>query len=163
MAAPCASRPLMLLLLAHLFSLISTMAVKGCRVCTSSTCSNNGSNMLLDAMQLLSTDDVAIEEDYCLGGCCQGVVVKPTGITQKPRRKVIKGLLVVEAAAIELAQDLLTDLDGIDEESLRSLKAKLSDGERVLRNSEPPDVCQSCGVSLQLYRGNCAKCGKYPY
>lgn len=79
------------------------------------------------------------------------------------RRKILKGILENEEAAVDLAQDLLTELGGLDEAALESIKTRLDNGERVLCNSEPPEVCQNCGVSLQLYRGNCAKCGKYPY
>ena len=155
----------------------------GCRVCVSSTCVANGSEMLLEALETLtdhaendSKDDVAIDEanrttyqfksDYCLGGCCQGVVVKPFGVSKASslRRKIIKGTLTDERAAIEAAQALLSEWNiPMNEAIINEVTNKIDSGEKVLQNSEAPEVCQNCGVALQLYRGNCAKCGKYPY
>ena len=152
---------LLLGVVSYLSSDVYSMAVvdrKVYKVCTSSTCSSNGSGMLLDAMQALASSDLEIKGEYCLGGCCQGIVVKGTG-----RRHTLMGVLVDEAAAVAAAETLLSDMNGLDEASLSNLNSKLAAGERVLYNSEPPEVCQNCKVSLQLYRNKCAKCGKYPY
>mgnify|MGYP007080206478 CR=1 FL=1 len=133
---------------------------KGYRVCTASPCSTNGSYLLLDALQSLSTPETTIKEDYCLGGCCSGTVMKPLGTNS---RRQILPLQANEAGALETASKLLQDVEGLDPEKFGALTVKLASGERVLSNSQDPDVCQNCGVGLQLYRGNCAKCGKYPY
>ena len=166
----------------------------GCQVCVSSTCKGNGSEMLLDALETLvevgavqsttnkNDDSVKIEfnkADYCLGGCCKGVIIKPYGTNT--RRKTISGIIQTEQIAIDKAKtllidEILLDVDNddneddvntmsktIDETVVSELLKKIESGETILKNSEPPEVCLNCGVSLQLYRGNCAKCGKYPY
>jgi hypothetical protein len=116
--------------------------------------------MLVDALEILKGEDIEIKQDYCLGGCCQGVIVKPFG---SPQRQTIKGTLVNEFDAVAAAETLLRELDGLNLDALEKLMAKIKAGERALHDSEPPEVCQNCGVALQLYRRNCAKCGKYPY
>ena len=145
------------------------MAIQGCKVCTSSSCTPNGSKMLLDAMlTLVSTEaQLDIKGDSCLGGCGGGVIVKTVhpGATPPLRKNRSRALdpLTDEAMAIHAAADLLRELDGLDESVLASLETKLASGDRVLNHSEPPEICAQCAVALQLYRGKCAKCGKYPY
>ena len=133
---------------------------KGYRVCTSSPCSPNGSELLLDALQSLATEDTTIKEDICLGGCCTGTVVKP--IALNARRKILS-VMADEQTALTQAEELLRDVDGLDEEKWDVIMAKIQAGEKALENSREPEICQNCGVGLQLYRGNCAKCGKNPY
>ena len=153
----------------------------GCKVCVSSTCKGHGSEMLLDALETIAatetkysdqvaeeseTDNNAIVEfksEYCLGGCCRGVIVKPFGTNT--RRQTIPGIIDSEEIAIDTAKSLLVEWDiPYDENVIKELSTKIASGEKVLCNSEPPEVCRNCGVApLQLYRGNCAKCGKYPY
>ena len=155
----------------------------GCKVCVSSTCKGNGSEMLLDALETITAtkttntdqmaetektetdNDVIVEfkSEYCLGGCCRGVIVKPFGTNT--RRQTIPGIINSEEIAIDTAKSLLGEWDiPYDENVVKELSTKAASGEKVLCNSEPPEVCQNCGVApLQLYRGNCAKCGRYPY
>ena len=135
-------------------------ARKGYRVCTASPCSPNGSELLLDALQTLSTEEITIKEDYCLGGCCSGTVVKPYGTNARRRILPITG---DEQTALDTAEALLQEVDGLDQKKWRQLLAKVEAGERAFENSNEPDICGNCGVGLQLYRGNCAKCGKNPY
>ena len=101
-----------------------------------------------------------IKGNSCLGGCCSGVIVKATGITNV-RRKTLD-VVSDEATALEMAKDLLGE-ESFDEEAFQTLQATIESGERAFVNSEPPEICAQCGSSLQLYRGNCAKCGKNPY
>lgn len=139
---------------------MATSAKKGYRVCTSSPCSPNGSELLLDALRSLATEGTTIREDICLGGCCTGTVVKPIALNA---RRQILSVMADEQTALNKAEELLREVDGLDEEKWDSLMAKIEAGERALENSLDPDICQNCGVGLQLYRGNCAKCGKNPY
>ncbi|CAB9526486.1 expressed unknown protein [Seminavis robusta] len=134
---------------------------KGYRVCTASPCGPNGSELLLDALQRLATDGTTLKGDYCLGGCCSGTVVKPIGKTNSHRKML--PVIADQETAMETAETLLLELDALDESKLQTLRDKMAAGDRVLENSNEPDICQNCGVGLQLYRGNCAKCGKYPY
>jgi hypothetical protein len=148
-------------LLASFCCTSDSMAVvqQGCRVCTSSSCTPNGSELLLEALQTLlsDVDPVDVKRENCLGGCGGGVIVKNGG-----RRKALKPLKD-EAMAISVAAELLRELNGLDEAALETIQAKLAAGERVLSNCEAPEICSQCGIGLQLYRGKCAKCGKYPY
>jgi hypothetical protein len=158
---------LLLLLAACFLPGCHSMAIRGCKVCISSSCTPNGSKMLLDAMQtLVSTEaELDIKGDSCLGGCGGGVIVKtvhPGAPFSKNRSRALDPL-IDEAMAIRAAADLLRELDGLDETILASLEAKLASSDRALSHSEPPEMCAQCGVAMQLYRGNCAKCGKYPY
>lgn len=133
----------------------------GYRVCTASPCAPNGSELLYDALQTLSTKETTIKEDYCLGGCCSGTVVKPYGIMNARRRTL--PIIGDEQKALETAEELLREVDGLDKSKWDEILAKIEAGERAFKNSNEPDICCNCGVGLQLYRGNCAKCGKYPY
>lgn len=144
--------------------------LKGCRVCTSSPCSSNGSPMLLDAMQKLvkknddDDDSVDIIEYNCLGGCGPGVVVKAfdrTSSSTNQRRRMLPAM-TDETKTVQAAVQLLEEIDGLDTTALQELELKLEAGEHAL-NIDAPEVCARCGTVLQLYRGNCAKCGKYPY
>jgi hypothetical protein len=117
---------------------------------------------------LVSTEaELDIKGESCLGGCGGGVIVKIVHPGAAPplskNRSRALDPLTDEAMAIRAAADLLRELGGLDETMLDSLEAKLASGDQALRHSEPPDMCAQCGVALQLYRGNCAKCGKYPY
>ena len=143
-------------------SLASTSkpAKKGYRVCTSSPCSPNGSELLREALQSLATDETTIKEDSCLGGCCSGTVIKPIALNA---RRLTLPVIEDEQMALETAQSLLQEVDGFDKNKWDVLMAKIEAGDRALENTQDPDICQNCGVGLQLYRGNCAKCGKYPY
>ena len=106
---------------------------------------------------------VEFKSEYCLGGCCRGVIVKPFGLNTT-RWKTISGILDTEQKAVDTAKSLMNEWNiPINEDTLLEVSTKIKAGETVLNNSEPPEVCQNCGVSLQLYRGNCAKCGKYLY
>ena len=134
---------------------------KGYRVCTASPCSPNGSELLYDALQTLSTKETTIKKDYCLGGCCSGTVIKPYGITNARRRTL--PIIGDEQKALETAGELLREVGGLDQLKWDEILAKVETGERAFENSNEPDICSNCGVGLQLYRGNCAKCGKYPY
>ena len=136
---------------------------KGYRVCTASPCLPNGSELLLDALQTLSTKETTIIEDYCLGGCCSGTVVKPYGIMNARRRTL--PIIGNEQIALETAEMLLREVDGgLDQLKWNDIREKIeAGGGRVFENSNEPEICISCGVGLQLYRGNCAKCGKRPY
>lgn len=133
----------------------------GYRVCTASPCSPNGSELLLDALKRLAIEGTTVKEDYCLGGCCTGTVVKPVGQTNA--RRIILPVMTDQATAVKAAETLLQDINSLDNDKRKSIQEKLAAGDRVLENSNEPDICQNCGVGLQLYRGNCAKCGKYPY
>mmetsp|Transcript_27252 Transcript_27252/g.45429 ORF Transcript_27252/g.45429 Transcript_27252/m.45429 type:complete len:165 (+) Transcript_27252:2-496(+) len=136
---------------------------KGCRVCTSSPCSSNGSGILLDAMKQLSSDRVDILETPCLGGCGSGVQVKPFDkTTATNNRRVTLSAVPSEEVAVSAAAEVLEGIGGLNIDSLNDLQTKLQAGERIL-NCEPPEMCLNCNSALQLYRGNCAKCGKYPY
>mmetsp|Transcript_14222 Transcript_14222/g.21018 ORF Transcript_14222/g.21018 Transcript_14222/m.21018 type:complete len:167 (+) Transcript_14222:122-622(+) len=134
---------------------------KGYKVCTSSPCATNGSELLLEALQSLATSDTTIKEEYCLGGCCSGCVIKPiSGSSRKQTMSTISD----ESTALQTAQSLLEDVvDGLNQDKWKELSSKIAAGERALEKSNDPEICQNCGVGLQLYRGNCAKCGKYPY
>lgn len=137
---------------------------RGCRVCTSSPCSSNGSDLVLDALKQLSTDKVDILKTPCLGGCGSGVQVKKfdkTVATNSPRMTL--SAAATEEVAINSAAELLEGIKGgLNDEALKEMRAKLEAGERIFE-IEPPEMCMNCNVALQLYRGNCAKCGKYPY
>lgn len=137
------------------------------RVCQSSTCSKNGSELLLDALQALQQQSaqetrekkVAMVRENCLGGCGKGIVLK-VGTTATTRRAVQS--ISSEGEALQTASELLRDIGALDGDQLVRLKGKLEAGERIFE-AEAPELCVRCGVGLQLYRGNCAKCGKYPY
>ena len=133
---------------------------KGYRVCTSSPCNSNGSELFLVALESLATEDMTIKEDYCLGGCCAGIVVKPIALNARRRTMPV---IADEELALEKAQALLLEVEGLDESKWDNLMAKREAGQRALENTQDPDICKNCGVGLQLYRGNCAKCGKSPY
>lgn len=150
-------------------ALADSVPSRGYKVCTSSPCKPNGSGLLLDALESISnSDQVAIKEDYCLAGCCSGVVVKPLGTSG---RRVACKVIADEKTALQVAEELLLQINGdgsadesfVDEDKLSRLKDKITAGERALEKSDVPEICHNCGVGLQLYRGNCAKCGKYPY
>lgn len=133
---------------------------KGYRVCTSSPCSTNGSELLLEALQQLATPDTTIKEVVCLGGCCSGTVIRSFGLNARRRTLPI---ISDEKIALDTAKSLLQDINGLDNNQWNLLETKMAAGERALENIQDPEICQNCGVGLQLYRGNCAKCGKYPY
>jgi hypothetical protein len=139
----------------------SNNKIQGYRVCTASPCKPNGSELLLDALQRLATNGITVKEDYCLGGCCSGTVVKPTG--QPNARRIVLPVMADQITAVDAAESLLLDIEALDEDKLQALREKLKAGGLVLENSQEPDICRNCGVGLQLYRGNCAKCGKNPF
>jgi hypothetical protein len=140
---------------------INSDRIHGYRVCTASPCRPNGSEVLLDALQRLAINGTTVKEDYCLGGCCSGTVVKPMGQTNA--RRVMLPIMADQITALNAAERLLLDIKALDKDKLQTLRDQLKAGDRVLKNSQEPDICRNCGVGLQLYRGNCAKCGKYPY
>lgn len=109
------------------FSTTYGMAIRKCRVCTSQTCLNHGSEMLLAAVQQLARENVEIQSDYCLGGCCKGVVVEnSTG------RKAIPGIITEEAVAIDVARQLLNEIQGLDREALAEANIRLKQGKQAL-------------------------------
>ena len=84
--------------------------------------------MLLAAMQQLATSNVDIQGDYCLGGCCKGVVVKTT------RKQAIPGVMTEEAVAIDVARQLLNEIQGLDREALAQVNIRLAQGKEALLN-----------------------------
>lgn len=139
----------------------SNNRIQGYRVCTASPCRPNGSELLLDALQRLAVNGTTVKEDYCLGGCCSGTVVKPLG--QPNARRIVLPVMADQITAVDAAERLLLDMQALDKDRLQTLREKIKAGARVLENSQEPDICRNCGVGLQLYRGNCAKCGKNPF
>ena len=97
---------------------------KGYRVCTSSPCNSNGSELFLDALQSLATEDTTIKEEHCLGGCCTGTVVKP--IALNARRRTFS-VISDEETALEMAKGLLREVDGLDTEKWETLIAKMEE------------------------------------
>ena len=101
------------------------MATRSCKVCISSSCTPNGSEMLLDAMQslVMSEADVEIKGDSCLGGCGGGVIVKPfdSSSPNKFRRNRALDPLKDESLAIAAASELLNELNVLDETKLSNL------------------------------------------
>ena len=118
-------------------------------------------------MRSLAQPEASIADRSCLGGCGQGVVVKPIDPSIPAASKVLRRRVLDtirdEAMAVAAAADLLTSINALDETAFLALSAKIAAGERALNNSVPPEVCLACGKALQLYRGNCAICGKNPY
>ena len=143
----------------------SSHALKMCNICVSTSCEYRGARLFESAVKALATPDVNVGTPGCLRKCGQGVVLKAFGGLCKPAPAGLFAWYPVvddEAEAVRAACDLLTTMDGLDEEKRIALVARLEAGERVLEN-DPPRYearCENCGAGLVSERtsSSCAAC-----